>query len=54
MDVHKQPYIEELLDKYMSGKLTANELQTLKQTINIHTDEELETYVNNNWQRFNI
>lgn len=53
MDANKQPYIEELLGKYRSGKLTTNELQTLKQTINIHTDKELEIYVRNQWQQFN-
>lgn len=53
MDANKQPYIEELLGKYMSGKLTTDELETLKQSINIHTDKELEIYVSKQWQQFN-
>lgn len=53
MDANKQQYIEELIGKYMSGSLTTDELQTLKQAVNIHTDEELTTYVSAQWQQFN-
>lgn len=52
MDVSKQQYLKELLDKYMSGGMTTDELKILKQAVNIHTDEELGDLLDVEWQQF--